>query len=37
MNPGRIAGHPENAHGSGGYVNVAFELYGTQVKRGGGH
>lgn len=29
---------PGSGHGSGGYVNVAsFELYGTPVKRGGGH
>ncbi|HEX4133950.1 MAG TPA: hypothetical protein VHY84_04940 [Bryobacteraceae bacterium] len=29
---------PGSGHGSGGYVNVAsFEVYGTPVKRGGGH
>src|SRR5258708_5794598 len=29
---------PGSGHGSGGYVNVAsFELYGTPVKRSGGH
>lgn len=29
---------PGSGQGSGGYVNVAsFELYGTPVKRGGGH
>jgi hypothetical protein len=29
---------PGSGHGSGGYVNVAsFEVYGTPVKRAGGH
>jgi hypothetical protein len=29
---------PGSGHGSGGWINVgSFELYGTPVKRSGGH